>query len=164
MPTKNLNRLLRALARQGLKVSYQDNLYSVRFKDSPNAPTAEVLLPEQFPIEAKALIQLAHLANVHHPEGGCVHQCCATPDFHPGDGGVAIGSVIETEQMVIPAAVGSDINCGMRLHLADLSVERFLALCKRKRMGDTERCLSSIFGTTSDYSRFNGHLFLFIDG
>ncbi|MDJ1183770.1 RtcB family protein [Roseofilum sp. BLCC_M143] len=27
----------------------------------------------------------------------------------------------------MPAAVGSDINCGMRLHVADLSVEQFLA-------------------------------------
>ena len=33
--------------------------------------------------------------------------------------------------MVIPAAVGSDINCGMRLHVADLSLEKFIS--KRDR-------------------------------
>jgi tRNA-splicing ligase RtcB (3'-phosphate/5'-hydroxy nucleic acid ligase) len=40
---------------------------------------------------------------------------------------VAIGSIVETVGQVIPAAVGSDINCGMRLHVADLSVEAFLS-------------------------------------
>lgn len=70
-------------------------------------------------MEAKALKQLANLANVRHPQGGCVCRTCATPDFHAG---VAIGSIVETAGMVIPAAVGSDINCGMRLHVADLSI------------------------------------------
>ncbi|MEG4217720.1 RtcB family protein [Microcoleus sp. Pol14C6] len=91
-----------------------------------DAATAEVLLPEDFPVEAKALKQLANLANVRHPQGGCVCRA-ATPDFHPGDAGVAIGSIVETVGMVIPAAIGSDINCGMRLHVADLSIEQFLS-------------------------------------
>ncbi len=34
---------------------------------------------------------------------------------------------METSGQVIPAAVGSDINCGMRLHVADISVDKFLA-------------------------------------
>ncbi len=78
-------------------------------------------------MEAKALKQLANLANVRHPQGGCVCRAIATPDFHPGDAGVAIGSIVETAGMVIPAATGSDINCGMRLHVADLSIEQFLS-------------------------------------
>jgi tRNA-splicing ligase RtcB (3'-phosphate/5'-hydroxy nucleic acid ligase) len=127
MQSKNLSRLLRALARQGLDVQYHNSTYSVRWLNSPDAPIAEVLLPESFPVEAKALKQLANLAGVRHPSGGCVCRACATPDFHPGDAGVAIGSVVETAGQVIPAAVGSDINCGMRLHVADLSVDRFLA-------------------------------------
>jgi tRNA-splicing ligase RtcB len=40
---------------------------------------------------------------------------------------VAIGSIVETAGMVIPAATGSDINCGMRLHVADLSIKQFLS-------------------------------------
>jgi tRNA-splicing ligase RtcB len=131
MQPKNLNRLLRALAREGLDVSYEHRTYSVRLNNSLDAPAAEVLLPENFPVEAKALKQLANLANVRHPSGGHVCKCCATPDFHPGDAGVAIGSIVETQGMLIPAAVGSDINCGMRSHVFDLSLEQFLA--KRDR-------------------------------
>lgn len=129
-----MNRLLRALSRQGLDVSYSNKVYSISLKSSlekywqdASATTAEVLLPEDFPVEAKALKQLANLANVRHPQGGCVCRACATPDFHPGDAGVAIGSIAQTAGMVIPAAVGSDINCGMRLHVADLSIEQFLS-------------------------------------
>ena len=127
MQPKNILRFLRALARQGLDVQYNSHSISVRWADSPDAPLAEVLLPEGFPVEAKALKQLANLATIAHPSGGQVCRICATPDFHPGDAGVAIGSVIETSDQIIPAAVGSDINCGMRLHVADLSVEQFLA-------------------------------------
>lgn len=127
MQPKNLLRLLRALSRQGLNVEYRNGTYSVRWMDAVDAPPAEILLPEGFPVEAKALKQLANLANAKHPRGGSIHRVCATPDFHPGDAGVAIGSVVEMSQQVIPAAVGSDINCGMRLHVADLSVEDFLA-------------------------------------
>ena len=127
MQPSNILRLLRALARQGLDVQYKDATYSVRLQDSINTPVAQVLLPESFPVEAKAFKQLANLATVKHPEGGEVSRIRATPDFHPGDAGVAIGSIVETLGQVIPAAVGSDINCGMRLHVADLSVEQFLA-------------------------------------
>jgi tRNA-splicing ligase RtcB (3'-phosphate/5'-hydroxy nucleic acid ligase) len=126
MQPNNISRLLRALARQGLDVQRHDNSYSVRWSNSPNAPLAEILLPANFPVEAKALKQLANLATAQHPAGGHVCRVCATPDFHPGDAGVAIGSVIETAGQVIPGAVGADINCGMRLHVADLSVDRFL--------------------------------------
>lgn len=131
MQPKNLFRLLRALSRQGLNVSYQDGIYTVRLNNAVDAPTAEVLLPEGFAVEGKALKQLANLATVTHPSGGKVTRVCATPDFHPGDAGVAIGSIVQTKNMVIPAAVGSDINCGMRLHVADLSLKAFLS--KRDR-------------------------------
>jgi tRNA-splicing ligase RtcB (3'-phosphate/5'-hydroxy nucleic acid ligase) len=129
MQPKTLMRLLRALARQGLAVQYDDerSVYSVRWAHTPHAPITEVLLPAHFPVEAKALKQLANLAIAQHPSGGRICQVCATPDFHPGDSGVAIGSIVETVGQVIPAAVGSDINCGMRLHVADLSVEAFLS-------------------------------------
>ncbi|WP_392532968.1 RtcB family protein [Nostoc sp. C117] len=146
MQPKNLKRLLRALERQGLDVTYNNQTYSVRLVNSPDAPVAEVLLPEGFPVEAKALKQLANLASVRHPSGGCVCRACATPDFHPGDAGVAIGSVVETVGQVIPGAVGSDINCGMRLHVADLTIEEFLA----KRDQFVERMKGDYFFGTRD--------------
>ncbi len=124
---KNTQRLLRALAKQGLDVSYDNQIYTVRLNLVSDAPAAEVLLPPDFPLEGKAFEQLARLTMLAHPGGGKVTRTFATPDFHPGDAGVAIGSVIQTQGMVVPAAVGSDINCGMRLHVVDLSLADFLA-------------------------------------
>ncbi|MEJ6483295.1 RtcB family protein [Nostoc punctiforme UO1] len=146
MQPKNLKRLLRALERQGLDVSYNNRTYSVRLLNSPDAPVAEVLLPEGFPVEAKALKQLANLASVCHPSGGCVCRACATPDFHPGDAGVAIGSIVETVGQVIPGAVGSDINCGMRLHVVDLTIDEFMA----KRDQFVEKMKGDYFFGTRD--------------
>ena len=64
-----LSRLLRALSRGGLDVSYRDGVYTVRLHDATDAPTAEVLLPEGFAVEGKALKQLATLASIVHTVG-----------------------------------------------------------------------------------------------
>ena len=88
---------------------------------------ATVLLPRPLPVERKAVVQLAALADVGHPAGGRVTGVYAAPDFHPGDAGVAIGSVAITDGMVIPEAVGSDICCGMRLHAVGADVGRVRA-------------------------------------
>lgn len=141
-----LNRLLRALAREGLEVTYDGRLYSVRLQADANAPPAEVLLPPDLPVEGKAFQQLAHLAALRHPSGGEVLRVRATPDFHPGDSGVAIGSVLHTRGLVVPGAVGTDINCGMRLHVADLSVDDFLA----RRDDFVERMKGHYFFGTRD--------------
>lgn len=91
---------------------YQHIHHHASFGSLPvSVEAAEILLPTTLPLEAKAARQLADLAAVHHPHGGRVCRACATPDFHPGDSGVAIGSVLETEGLVLPAAVGVDINC-----------------------------------------------------
>jgi len=118
-------RLIKALARLGLTIEQQGPVYRVRKTDS-HGPTAEVLLPEGFPLETKALVQLAEFAAVEHPSGGRVCRACATPDFHPGSI-VPVGSIVASSDLVIPQAIGTDINCGMRLHVADLTVDRFLA-------------------------------------
>ncbi|HYO65622.1 MAG TPA: RtcB family protein, partial [Archangium sp.] len=141
-----LNRLLRALAREGLDVTYDGRVYTVRLQGDANAPPAEVLLPPELPVEGKALQQLAALAALKHPGGGRVKRVRATPDFHPGDSGVAIGSVVHTEGLVVPAAVGTDINCGMRLHEAELRVEDFLA----RRDAFVERMKGHYFFGTRD--------------
>lgn len=143
---KKQERLFKALSRQGLTVSYNNNVYSIRLSNAPNATVAEVLLPESLPIEGKAFKQLANLANVRHPVQGHVTNACATPDFHPGDSDVAIGSIVKTEGMLIPAAIGSDINCGMRLHVVDLSVEDFT----RKRDRFIELMKGDYFEGTRD--------------
>lgn len=122
----NEARLLRALAREGLSVTHDGPVYTVRLTAEPGSPAAEILLPAELPLESKAVKQLAELAAVRDPHGrGHVCRVCATPDFHPGDSGVTIGSVVETDGLLIPA--GTDINCGMRLHVVDMPLERFLS-------------------------------------
>lgn len=118
--------MFKALAKRGLKVSREGSVYTVGLPSS--AVQAEILLPAELPLEEKAVRQLANLAAVHHPDGGAVCRACATPDFHPGDAGVAIGSVVESKDFIIPGAVGKDINCGMRFHTTDLDVNQFMAL------------------------------------
>jgi tRNA-splicing ligase RtcB len=51
-----------------------------------------------------------------------VSRALATPDIHQGYG-VPIGSVLGMEEVVVPAAVGFDINCGMRVLTTDLRAE-----------------------------------------
>jgi len=144
MQPRTLKRILRALAREGLDVQKDGPYWRVRRPGDPRF--AEALLPEGFRPEAKALRQLADLAGVTHPDGGYVTRAAATPDLHPGDGGIAIGSVVETEGMIIPQAVGGDINCGMRLHVADLAVDDL-----RARRDDLVGALSGdFFGGTRD--------------
>ena len=126
MTNKNFKRLAAALLKEGLDISYEESIYKIRLAGNSNAPDAQVLLPENFPVEAKAFKQLANLAAVSHPDGSRACKVCASPDFHPGDAGIAIGSVIASDDMIIPAAIGTDINCGMRLHATDISVDKFL--------------------------------------
>ena len=122
MPFK---RLARALLRDGIEITQDGPIYQIR-RASHDGPAADVLLPEGFPLESKAVKQLATFASVSHPSGGHVCGACATPDFHPGNK-VPVGCVVETSDMVIPEAIGTDINCGMRLDIVGLKVDQFLS-------------------------------------
>jgi tRNA-splicing ligase RtcB len=122
-----MSRIFKALMRQGLLVDGDGDVYRVRRRDDPSGLAAEVLLPRGFPLEGKALQQLMNFASVSHPAGGAVCKACATPDIHPGDE-VPVGAVVcTTPDLVIPQAIGTDINCGMRLHVADLDLAEFEA-------------------------------------
>ena len=119
-------RLTKALASQGIIAERTGNIIRVSSATRRDVE-AEILLPQSLPLEAKAISQLLAFAGVSHPGGGHVCRACATPDFHPGSP-VPVGSVLVTSHdFVIPQAVGTDINCGMRLHVIDLTVEQFLA-------------------------------------
>jgi len=68
-------------------------------------------------LEDGALAQLcdaASLPGVRHALG--------MPDIHQGYG-VPIGSVVATGDIIVPAAVGYDVNCGMRLLLTSLRAD-----------------------------------------
>lgn len=108
----NYSRLQRAFARSGIVVNYRDGVYQLNNEQAQ----ARVLLPASLPLEEKAARQLLDFASVRSHDGArgaC--RACATPDFHPGS--IApVGSVVATDpDFVIPAAIGTDINCGMRL-------------------------------------------------
>ncbi|MCL2322408.1 MAG: RtcB family protein, partial [Oscillospiraceae bacterium] len=51
-----------------------------------------------------------------------LQEVAITPDFHRGSS-IPIGTVILTKGFIIPQAMGSDINCGMRLYVTDLDSE-----------------------------------------
>jgi tRNA-splicing ligase RtcB (3'-phosphate/5'-hydroxy nucleic acid ligase) len=52
-----------------------------------------------------------------------INRVVLTPDFHKGSG-IPVGTVVETSGFVIPAAIGNDICCGMRLLATDLPCEK----------------------------------------
>jgi tRNA-splicing ligase RtcB len=130
----NQNGALRALAREGLSVSRDGNLVTVSASNSQLS--AEVLLPANHPLDSKAFRQLLNFAQAYHPSGGQVLQAFATPDFHPGSQ-VPVGCVLATSDLVIPQAIGTDINCGMRLHVSDLTIDELLS-----RKSELVRCLT----------------------
>lgn len=117
----SLSRLEKAFLRAGIRIDRAESIVTaIRLIDGVEA---SILLPEVFPLEEKAVRQLLEFAAVHVPGvSGHVCKACATPDFHPG--AVApVGSIVATtEDFVIPAAIGTDINCGMRLLATDLSL------------------------------------------
>ena len=83
---------------------------------------ATVYLPRGFSVESGAVKQLAHATTLDADS-----VVLATPDIHQGYG-VPIGSVLASERFISPAAVGYDVNCGMRLlstpaAVADVDVE-----------------------------------------
>lgn len=100
-------RLAKALAAHGILAERSGNIVRVTSANRQDV-TAEILLPESLPLEAKAISQLLAFAGVRHPDGGHVCKACATPDFHPGSK-VPVGSVLVTSHdMVIPQAVGTE--------------------------------------------------------
>lgn len=125
-PAVSTQRLAKALATHGILAQRAGNIVTITSATRHDVK-AEILLPSTFPLEAKAAMQLLAFAGVHPPSGGHVCKACATPGFHPGST-VPVGSILVTSHdFVVPQAVGTDINCGMRLHVMDLTLDRFLS-------------------------------------
>jgi tRNA-splicing ligase RtcB len=51
-----------------------------------------------------------------------IEKVAVTPDFHKAKG-IPVGTVLATRGFLVPQAIGSDINCGMRLHTTALKVD-----------------------------------------
>ena len=75
---------------------------------------ATIFASERIKIEKTAVDQLEDGASLP-----TIKRALATPDIHQGYG-VPIGSVLGLEDIIVPAAVGYDINCGMRLMTTSL--------------------------------------------
>jgi tRNA-splicing ligase RtcB len=111
----NQKRLIDAFSKQGIRLQQTTQGWHVQNEHA----SAEIFLPATLPLEDKAVNQLLNFASVH---ASC--QACATPDFHPGTH-APVGSVVATDMdVVIPRAIGTDINCGMRLLNTGLSLDQ----------------------------------------
>ena len=129
MSTPSLSRLQKAFLKNGIQLARSGDVVQVRNE----AAQASILLPASLPLEEKAVSQLLNFASVHSPDSHhSVCKACATPDFHPGS--IApVGTIVATPQdFVIPAAIGTDINCGMRLLTLGLSAQQ--AEAQRERI------------------------------
>ncbi len=77
--------------------------------------------------EARKLSQLVPIIEALKNDGclsadAALARVALTPDFHRGDGrGIPIGTCLQTRDLVIPKAVGSDICCGMRFVMTDVT-------------------------------------------
>jgi len=92
--------------------------YKIRLpKDAQMTVDAEVYTSDKLPLEQTALLQLRNAASLPP-----ARKVLATPDIHQGYG-VPIGCVMALENAIMPAAVGYDINCGMRLIRTDLTAK-----------------------------------------
>jgi tRNA-splicing ligase RtcB (3'-phosphate/5'-hydroxy nucleic acid ligase) len=94
------------------------------------------------PIESSAveeILTVLETADALSRLGGEITRVVLTPDLHKG-AGIPIGTVLETQGALIPAAVGNDINCGMRLETTSLTVEQV-----RPRLDALEKRLRHLF-------------------
>lgn len=63
-------------------------------------------------------------------EPGFIEKVVLTPDFHKGSG-IPVGTVANINGFVIPAAIGNDICCGMRLLSTDVTASELAPVWKK---------------------------------
>ena len=120
-----LNKVYPHLLKSGINIQ-RTNKNIISLTGNADEIPVDILLPEDFELEKEAVYQLLGFANTKTGTGRKMKCACATPDFHKGSH-VPVGSVIVSDKdIVIPSAIGTDINCGMRLHNTGLSLEEFL--------------------------------------
>lgn len=67
------------------------------------------------------LDRLTHLPTLHgRIPPARLHRVALTPDFHKG-AGIPVGTVLHTEGVLFPEAIGNDVACGMGLHTTTLT-------------------------------------------
>ncbi|MFI0481164.1 RtcB family protein [Actinomadura sp. 9N215] len=119
---------------------------------NPHGVPAEICAGGDVPLEPAAVDEALSLLDtaatlerlaeaVPHYAGPAprITRLVLTPDFHKG-AGIPIGTVLETENALLPQAVGNDVNCGMRLEVTTLRADRV-----RPRLDALERRLRHLF-------------------
>lgn len=123
-----LNQIISTLV-QGKKTTItrlDEHCVSIKTLDSEIE--VSIVLPLSFELEQKSVEQLCAFAWAKSADEKAQKACIATADLHPTGAGVAVGSVVlSPHDTVYPQAIGSDINCGMRLIDTGLGLEEFLA-------------------------------------
>ena len=75
------------------------------------------LFIDAYKVDPAAMQQLYTLNKLNFIEDGDI---AVMPDVHPGYGGIPIGTVIATKNMLLPSAGGGDIGCGVAFIETDL--------------------------------------------
>jgi tRNA-splicing ligase RtcB len=104
----------------------------------------EICAGPDVPIEPAAvreILSVLRTAETLERLGGdaAIERVVLTPDFHKG-AGIPIGTVLQTRGVMLPQAVGNDVNCGMRLERTALTVDQV-----RPRLDALERRLRHLF-------------------
>ena len=121
-----LNQVINHILDQGTKIKVQRVSHNSIEISSPGEIDFSILLPENFQLEKEALEQLVNFAHFKTSSGRAMKCACATPDFHKGSS-IPVGAVVVSDHdIVIPGAIGTDINCGMRLHHMGIGLDKFL--------------------------------------
>lgn len=95
---------------------------------------------DDVPVEPRAIAEARRLGRLRGTVGdlksagflgpdATLERIVLTPDFHRGDGrGIPIGTCLASRGFVIPKAVGSDICCGMRFVMTDVSTDELAGI------------------------------------
>src|ERR1700683_1346912 len=104
--------------------------------DTPSGLDILLFAKESVPVDRASLAEVGTLSGIADTlEGlnrarffgdfrGDIRRCVLTPDFHKG-AGIPVGTVIDAHGFVIPRCAGTDIGCGMRLVVTDMTREEF---------------------------------------
>ncbi len=106
---------------------------------NPSGVDAVLFANAQVPVESVAINELVAMLELQRTverlqeaepsffaKNPRICKVAVTPDFHKA-AGVPVGTIMATRGFVVPAAVGNDINCGMRLHVTSLRAEQITA-------------------------------------
>jgi tRNA-splicing ligase RtcB len=110
--------------------------------DNPSGLDITLFANESVPVDRASLAEVGTLSGIADTLGELnrvrffgdveaeIRRCVLTPDFHKG-AGIPVGTVIDAHGFVIPRCAGTDIGCGMRLIVTDMTREEFERLGMR---------------------------------